>query len=70
MDSYISQIAAASTEQSQGISEINDAVASIDQITQANAISAEETAEASSSLDTQAAELAHIVQDFRKLVGS
>ncbi|MCH2157032.1 MAG: methyl-accepting chemotaxis protein [Opitutales bacterium] len=70
VDSYISQIAAASTEQSQGISEINDAVASIDQITQANAISAEETAEASSSLDTQAAELAHIVQDFRKLVGS
>ncbi|MBC7991827.1 MAG: MCP four helix bundle domain-containing protein [Rhizobacter sp.] len=61
----IGEISSASIEQSQGIGQIGDAVAQLDQVTQQNAALVEESAAAAESLKHQAASLAQTVAVFR-----
>ncbi|MBK9363317.1 MAG: MCP four helix bundle domain-containing protein [Rubrivivax sp.] len=61
----IADITAASTEQSQGIGQVGDAVAQLDQVTQQNAALVEESAAAAESLRLQASSLAELVGVFR-----
>lgn len=61
----IAEISAASGEQTQGISQVSDAVAQLDQVTQQNAALVEESAAAADSLREQAARLVQVVQVFR-----
>ncbi|HEY0818026.1 MAG TPA: methyl-accepting chemotaxis protein [Rhizobacter sp.] len=61
----IGEITAASTEQSDGIGQINVAVTQLDQMTQQNAALVEESAAAAESLREQAHRLAEVVAVFR-----
>ncbi|HYR24307.1 MAG TPA: methyl-accepting chemotaxis protein [Aquabacterium sp.] len=61
----ISEIAAATREQSTGIGQVSDAVSQLDQVTQQNAALVEESAAASESLKHQARTLADAVATFR-----
>ncbi len=61
----MSEIAAASHEQSQGIGQINQAITTMDDATQQNAALVEEAAAAAKSLQDQAANLAKIVSVFK-----
>ena len=65
----ISEIAAASQEQSQGIDQVNQAVGQMDKVTQANAANAEETASASEELNHQAGRVRRIVDDLVAIIG-
>jgi methyl-accepting chemotaxis protein len=60
----IAEITSAAIEQSQGIGQVGDAVAQMDQATQKNAALVEQSAAASASLTQQAARLAHVVSAF------
>lgn len=64
----ISEIAAASKEQAQGIDQINTAVAQMDKVTQGNAANAEESASASEELSAQARELNDMVEILVEIV--
>jgi methyl-accepting chemotaxis protein-1 (serine sensor receptor) len=59
------EISAASTEQSQGVAQIGEAVVQMDQATQQNAALVEEMAAAAGSLKSQAQELVQAVSVFR-----
>lgn len=59
------EITAASTEQSAGIQQVNQAVTEMDQTTQQNAALVEQAAAAAGSLQEQAAHLASIVATFQ-----
>ena len=59
------EISAASTEQSQGIEQVNQAIAQMDETTQQNAALVEEAAAAAESLQDQAGALAQAVSVFR-----
>ena len=61
----IGEITAATSEQSQGIGEINGAVNQLDQMTQQNAALVEESTAAAESLKEQAMRLASVVGTFR-----
>jgi methyl-accepting chemotaxis protein len=61
----IGEITAASTEQSQGLGQINGAVTQLDQMTQQNAALVEESAAAAESLREQASRLSGLVGMFR-----
>ncbi|MFO1262950.1 MAG: methyl-accepting chemotaxis protein [Rhodoferax sp.] len=61
----MSEISAASTEQSQGVSQVGEAVMQMDQATQQNAALVEEMAAAASSLKTRAQELVSTVAVFQ-----
>jgi len=61
----IGEITAASSEQSSGIGQINQAVTQLDQMTQQNAALVEESAAAAESLKEQAHKLASVVAAFR-----
>jgi methyl-accepting chemotaxis protein len=63
------EISAATSEQAQGIAEVNTAVNELDQMTQQNAALVEESAAAASSMKDQAHRLAEVVAAF-KLNGS
>ena len=69
LDDLVGEITTASTEQSQGIDQVNTAVGQIDQVTQANAAAAEEAASASEELNAQACELNRLVGNLLALVG-
>ncbi len=69
VNELVAQIASASREQAQGIEQINTAVGQVDEVTQSNAASAEESASAAEELSAQAEELNRMVQDLQKLVG-
>ncbi|MFO6419146.1 methyl-accepting chemotaxis protein [Hylemonella sp. W303a] len=58
-------ISAASTEQSQGVAQIGEAVQQMDQVTQQNAALVEEMSAAANSLKTQARELVDAVAVFK-----
>ncbi|MBW2014897.1 MAG: hypothetical protein JRI69_14145 [Deltaproteobacteria bacterium] len=60
----VSEISAASGEQSQGIEEINKAMAEMDKVTQQNAATAEEAASASEELSAQSNELDSMLARF------
>jgi len=64
----VSEIAAASIEQTQGIDQVNHAVSEMDQVTQNNASSAEESASASEEMKFQAAQMMRFVNDLVGLV--
>ena len=66
----IGEITAASSEQSLGISQVNQAVGDIDRMTQQNAALVEESAAAAESLREQAARLAQLVSQFQLAGGS
>jgi methyl-accepting chemotaxis protein len=68
-DTLVGAIATAAREQSQGIEQINTAIIQMDQVTQNNSASAEESASAAEELDAQAASLKDMVGQLRKLVG-
>jgi methyl-accepting chemotaxis protein len=65
----ISEIAAASHEQAQGISQISKTVIDLDRIVQRNASSAEETASASEEMSAQSKNMKGSVVDLVSLVG-
>ena len=59
------EIAAASTEQSKGIGQINEAVNQVNNVTQQNAAHSEESASAAEELVAQAGQLAQMVGAFK-----
>ncbi len=65
----MSEISAASTEQSQGIEQVNRAIAQMDETTQQNAALVEQAAAAAESLQDQAAALVEAVAVFRTAGG-
>ena len=68
LNHLISEIAAASQEQSQGVNQVNQAVQQIDKVTQTNAAAAEECAAAAEELNSQSEQLRGFVADLLKLV--
>jgi methyl-accepting chemotaxis protein/carbonic anhydrase len=65
----IGEVSAASSEQAQGIDQVNTAVAQMDKVTQSNAANAEESASASEELSSQAQELNSMVEMLVGIVG-
>jgi len=61
----IAEIAAASQEQTAGIEQVNQAVTSMDEVTQQNAALAEETSAASMSLREKAVEMENMIRFFK-----
>jgi methyl-accepting chemotaxis protein len=64
VNDLIAEIAAASQEQSQGIDQVNGAVAQMDKVTQQNAANSEESASAAEELSSQAEELKTMIDQF------
>ena len=58
-------IAAASAEQTYGIDQLNQAITSMDEMTQQNAALAEQSFAAASSISNKAAEVNQLVGSFR-----
>jgi len=69
VDRLVAEVASASHEQSEGLTQINTAVSQMDKVTQANAAGAEETASAAEELNAQAGELRHAAIQLAALVG-
>ncbi len=61
----VAEIASASKEQVQGIGQVNEALGQIDQVTQSNTASAEESASASEELSSQAVQLKQMIGRFK-----
>ena len=59
------EIDAASSEQSQGIGQVNQSIATMDDVTQQNAALVEEAAAAAAALEDQAGQLSRIVAEFK-----
>lgn len=68
VDQLLSQIAGASNEQAQGISQVNRAVTKMEVVTQSNAASAKETAAASEELSSQARTLRKVTNDLKQII--
>ena len=69
VNELVAEIAAACNEQAQGITQINQAVGQMDQVTQSNAANAEESASAAEELSAQAEELTNMVRQLQAIVG-
>ena len=69
VDELASEVASASREQTQGITQINTAVGQMDKVTQSNAASAEESAAAAEELNSQAIMMKEAVGELTRLVG-
>ena len=67
LDERIAEIAQSSHEQSEGIGQLNSAVASMDKITQDNAALAEESAAAAEELKSQAEQVRLAVGDLMRM---
>jgi methyl-accepting chemotaxis protein len=65
----VSEIAAASQEQAQGIDQVNTSMAQMDKVTQQNAANAEESASASEELSAQAEQMNASVGELAAMVG-
>jgi len=65
----VSEIAAASLEQAQGIEQINKAVAEMDKVVQQNAATAEESASASEEMSAQAEQMKSMVEELVGIIG-
>lgn len=63
----IAEVNSATSEQSHAIEQVNVSVGQVDQVTQHNAASAEESASASQELEAQAKDLAAMVRQFQLL---
>ncbi len=68
LNGLVHNIAQASSEQTKGISQINKSIVHMDQITQGNASSAEESSSAAEELNSQAGTLMHSVDDLDHLI--
>ncbi|MGC3957102.1 MAG: methyl-accepting chemotaxis protein [Verrucomicrobiota bacterium] len=68
LDDLAAEVAGASTEQTQGIDQINLAVTQMDKVTQTNAASAEESAAAAEELNAQADAMKESVNELLRLV--
>ncbi|MHC1724885.1 MAG: methyl-accepting chemotaxis protein [Syntrophobacteraceae bacterium] len=68
-EELVGEIAAASVEQAQGISQINGAIAQMDKVVQHNSANAEESAAASQQMNSQAGNLEGYLKDLVNLVG-
>ncbi|MDD4734472.1 MAG: methyl-accepting chemotaxis protein [Kiritimatiellae bacterium] len=66
----VGEIAAASNEQAQGVSQINIGLSQVDQVTQQNTANAEETASAAEELSSQSTHLQGLVAKFKLRGGS
>lgn len=64
-DILISRIAEATTEQAEGISQVNKGLVQIDQVAQSNTASSEETASSAEEMSAQANVLQSLVQRFK-----
>jgi methyl-accepting chemotaxis protein len=64
-NNLVSEIAAASNEQSHGIGQVNQGLGQIDQVTQQNTASAEESAAAAEELSGQAEQLRQMLTRFK-----
>jgi methyl-accepting chemotaxis protein len=69
VQTLVDEVDASSKEQAQGIAQISKAVAEMDQVTQRNAASAEESASASEELNAQSQALMTVVDQLQNLVG-
>ena len=69
VDELVTEVAGASREQTDGITQINSAVGQMDKVTQSNAASAEETAAAAEELNSQAEIMKQSVAELLALVG-
>ena len=65
----VGEIASASSEQAQGIDQVNKALTQVDQVTQKVASGAEEAAASSQELESQAGKLKDLVSDLQSLLG-
>ena len=70
VDQLMGEVATASREQSQGVSQVNTAVTAMDKVVQSNAASAEESAAAATELSAQADSLRQLVEDLLQIVGT
>ncbi len=68
VDQLVAEVAQASREQSQGISQVNTAVGEMDKVTQATSASSQETASAATELNAQAVILREAVAQLVRLV--
>jgi len=68
LDGVIAEIAAASKEQNQGISEVNMAVSQMDKVTQSNAAAAEENAASAATLNSQSNRLLEAVSNLHGVI--
>ncbi len=68
LDELIAEVAHASAEQTQGITQVNDAVGQMDKVTQSNAASAEESAAAAEQLNMQAQAMKQSVASLIALI--
>ncbi|MHC1729624.1 MAG: methyl-accepting chemotaxis protein [Syntrophobacteraceae bacterium] len=66
----VGEITAASSEQAQGIEQINKAVSEMDKVVQQNAANAEESASASEEMNAQAEQMKDYVQELVQIVGN
>ncbi len=64
----VSEISEASTEQSNGIEQVNTAISEMDKVVQQNAANAEESAAAAEEMSAQAEQLKEYVDDLVMLV--
>ena len=69
VDELAAEVASASREQTQGITQINTAVGQMDKVTQSNAASAEESAAAAEELNAQAECMKQVVGKLMQLIG-
>jgi methyl-accepting chemotaxis protein len=65
----VDEIATASQEQANGISQVNTAVAEMDRVTQRTAANAEESASAAEEMNAQAQQMRSYVEDLAAVVG-
>lgn len=68
VDSLVSEIAVASSEQSTGIREISKAIGQMEQVTQQNSSVAQNSSSAAGQLSAQSSQLNSLVQDLREIV--
>lgn len=69
VSTLVIEISAASKEQATGIEQLNSVMTEIDEVVQANAASAEESASAAEELSSQSSEMKNIVSSMMKLIG-
>ena len=69
MDDLVAEIATASQEQSQGVGQVNSAISDMDNVTQANAATAEESASAAEELNQQARSIHDLIVGLHSIVG-
>jgi methyl-accepting chemotaxis protein len=68
VEGLVAELSAASTEQAQGIGQINSAVAEMDKVVQQNAANAEESASAGEEMNAQAVQMKSMVDELVVLI--